>query len=167
LKKTKKEMKENMKNFPKTSFKDFKIVHTEIKDSTTEALRDMFSKCGLTLVDYVGLPKEYWEKTINRFVKTAKKQHFVSKVYLTGSLARNVNSSKDADIIMVTDSCPGESCKIRSLLNSHAFGTQIKIIGQGFPLCPIDLYCFDETEFESLEKGNYRIAQNKKLLFQR
>jgi hypothetical protein len=168
LERRKKQHELMMKAFPRSKG-NYKIVCEEINGSTTETKRRLFSKCGLRLVEHPGLEKEEWMKKLNKFVELAKSQPYVSSVYLAGSLAKGVTVSKDADVIMVRASCPNESCEIyRSLSSSEpVFGKRIMIISEGSIEFPLDLYCFNNDEFESLDKGNYRIAQGKKLLFHR
>jgi len=162
----KREMSSSFRSFPKSDPREWKIVHTELKDGTTDALKELFSRAGLNFVDEAVLSRKQWDGKLDRFVSLAKKQPFVSRVYLAGSLARDKESSKDADVLMARDYCPEEKCEIQKSMYSREFDTKVTVIGVGFPICPLDLRCFSEKEFKKLEEG-YRIAKDKKLLFQR
>ncbi|NIO44906.1 MAG: hypothetical protein GTN36_05135 [Candidatus Aenigmarchaeota archaeon] len=152
LEKTIKKMEERMKTFS-DSPENWRIVYTEIKGSTTDAKKDLFSQCGLTLVEdeyFTSLSREKLIKKVDDLVASAKEQSFIHEIYLTGSLARGASSSKDADVIIVTSHCPGH-CEIF----------------QNFAKTSLDLYCFNRSEFKLLEEEKYRIAHGKKVLFQR
>jgi len=167
LEKIKIKLEENMSTFSSPK-KEWKIVYAEIKGRTTDAEKELYSKCGLTLVDCKGLTRDEWQEKLDNFVDLAKKQAFVEEIHLTGSLARDVDSSKDADVVMVVSHCP-EQCEVFQKLRgaNPEFGHEVMIIGRGLSYFPIDLYCFNKDEFKLAVEENYRIVQDKKLLFQR
>jgi predicted nucleotidyltransferase len=168
LKKAKKQLDLFMKAFSKSEG-NYRIISEEIEGSTTETRRRLFSQCGLTLVEHSGLSRKEWMEILNNFTEFAKNQPYVSSLYLTGSLARGVDFSKDADVVVIRNACPDEKCELFELSHKHdpRFGRVMPIVGEGFIVHSTDVYCFSENELKILEDGKYRIVQNKQLLFQR
>jgi hypothetical protein len=179
LGKTVKKIEERMKGYKKTD--DYEVAYVEIKNGTTGAINDIFKRYGVKVNEPEHPSKDEWSIVLDRLVSLAKGNSFIKGLYLTGSLARGAPSSKDADVLMHASKCPGFSecevfrrlvCSDLELMNKrvHKPDTNFEIRKQavdGEKGYSLDVFCFEGEEFKKLERGNYRIAQNKKTLFQR
>ena len=149
--------------YPEEPYRPHKYVYAELKTSTTEALREIYKKCGLTIPEdrAKGVPRHVWMTLISELIETASKYKQVREIYLTGSLANGFEQSKDADVIVVTGECVGESGGEKSgncIIKNFSIGNEDRD--------SLDIFCFDCADFETMEKdGGYRLLQNTKLLY--
>jgi len=144
----------------------WKIIFEEVKDGTTDALKQIYSQCGLRFVLPEGLRRYEWMKILDGFVDFTKRHAFISQIYSIGSLARGATVCKDADVLIVRNGCP-QKCDIRRLINSYRFEKCIPTLGYGFIYHSIDLFCSDESDFNSLIERNDRLVSDRKLLYQK
>jgi len=155
------------------------VAFVEIKNGTTDAIRELFERYGVKVDESEYPSEDEWSIVLDRLVNLAKSNSFIQELYLAGSLARGATSSKDADVLMRVSKCPDFSeceifrklvCSDPKLMNKrvHRPDPDFEVRKQtanGEKSYSLDVFCFEGEEFEELEKGNYRIAQNKKPLF--
>jgi len=158
---------------------DWEIACTEIKGSTTDAKREIFARYGLKLVEPKPPSKEEWSNLLGKLVDLARNNDFISELNLSGSLAKDAPSSKDADVLMFVRECPGASdcevfrrlvCSDPRFMNQRVYDPDsnfvIKKKSRNKELTySLDVYCLPQEEAKSI--GQYRIGQHKKLLFKR
>lgn len=135
-------------------FKETKYFFAELENSTSDALREIYSKCGLNFEDRIRkIPKEELMCVVNEFVENVRENQNVLGVYLIGSLANGVEFSKDADVVVVRNECK-ENCKIKE--------AQEKGLQTSRGKETVDMFCFNPQDFEKLTNDGYRITGNIK-----
>jgi len=136
-------------------YPDQKILFTELKGSTTPALKEMYAQSGLMYPERSKtLPRQFLMSMVDSFVSEIRHCPCVSGVYLTGSLADGSagDRAKDADVIVVSRYCR-KKCPIRKA----AYTDYETPDGEAENM---DLFCFSEEDFEKLLRGSYRITNN-------
>jgi hypothetical protein len=146
-----------------------KVDVEEVTTTTTDALRNIYSRYGLAMNDAYPTRDE-WSEVLDRLADVAKVSNHVVSLDMVGSLANGAKMSKDADVIMTVSRCPGHRrCEIyKKLLSSDPryIDQRVCIPAPGFSIKKddksfgVDLFCVTRKVAESLDK--YRIGKSRK-----
>jgi hypothetical protein len=148
-----------------------KVDCEEVTTTTTDALRNIYSRYGLAIDDAYPT-REEWAEVLDRLASVAKNSGHVVSLEQVGSLANGAKKGKDADVVMTVTRCPGHrKCEIyKNLLSSDPrhIDERVCIPAPGFSIkkedksFDVDLFCV--TRGVSKNLNGYRIGKVRKRL---
>jgi hypothetical protein len=165
-----------IKGFIRPPLNNGEVAYEEIKISTIDAQRKIFSRYGLKFPEPEPPTIEEWSGVLDRMVELAKKQSFVTSAHLVGSLAKGL-TGRDLDIAIFVKECPGyKNCEFFKKLicsDPRYMDSRVMITDPNFELVKetdgkkhnydVHLTCIDDTiPIESL-----KINKNKKTLYKK